>query len=351
MAPTTCSSGCTTSATGGTLIAWVGSVTNPIVVPVQDGLFTVELPFNFESSLYQNEERWLDFLVRREGGTFTPLTPRQRLAPAPFANLAMGALDIPAQWKGFEVLPGVGPVYAGTGNVGVGVTNPVHRLHVGGNAGAGLLGMRISNQSTQGHWDLVVGGTGNSFPGGFAIADESNARMVITEAGNVGIGTTAPQRKLDVNGWARVHVFEVTGGSDISEAFEVNADRPVEPGMVVCIDAQRPGKLRLSGAAYDRAVAGVVSGAGGINTGMTLRQKGSVADGAHAVALTGRVYAWVDADAGGPVRPGDMLTTSPTPGHAMRVGDHALATGAVIGKAMTPLESGRGLVLVLVNLQ
>jgi hypothetical protein len=35
----------------------------------------------------------------------------------------------------------------------------------------------------------------------------------------------------------------------------------------------------------------------------------------------------------------------------MRVTDHELAQGAVLGKAMTPLREGRGLVLVLVSLQ
>ena len=39
------------------------------------------------------------------------------------------------------------------------------------------------------------------------------------------------------------------------------------------------------------------------------------------------------------------------PGHVMRVSDHAQAQGAIIGKAMSTLESGRGLVLVLVALQ
>ena len=76
-----------------------------------------------------------------------------------------------------------------------------------------------------------------------------------------------------------------------------------------------------------------------------------MANGEVPVALTGRVYVQVDAIAGGPVRPGDLLTTSPTAGHAMKVGDHTRAMGAVIGKAMTSLDSGRGLVLVLVNLQ
>jgi hypothetical protein len=46
-----------------------------------------------------------------------------------------------------------------------------------------------------------------------------------------------------------------------------------------------------------------------------------------------------------------MLTTSDIPGHAMKATDRELAYGAVIGKAMTALDEGTGLVLVLVNLQ
>ena len=68
------------------------------------------------------------------------------------------------------------------------------------------------------------------------------------------------------------------------------------------------------------------------------------------VALSGRVY--VQADAGnGSIVPGDLLTTSEAPGHAMKVTDHAQAQGAVLGKAMTGLKEGSGLVLVLVTLQ
>ena len=79
-------------------------------------------------------------------------------------------------------------------------------------------------------------------------------------------------------------------------------------------------------------------------------REGSIADGEHTVALTGRVFCWVDAS-DGPVEPGDLLTTSSTPGHAMKVRDRARANGAILGKAMGRLERGRGLVLVLVGLQ
>jgi len=68
------------------------------------------------------------------------------------------------------------------------------------------------------------------------------------------------------------------------------------------------------------------------------------------VALSGR--AWVYADATrNPIMPGDLLTTSATPGYAMKVVNYQKAQGAIIGKAMTELKSGTGLVLVLVSLQ
>ena len=83
---------------------------------------------------------------------------------------------------------------------------------------------------------------------------------------------------------------------------------------------------------------------------MLMGQEGSEADGKSPVALTGRVYCQADAS-GGPIEPGDLLTTSDTPGHAMKVIDHTKAQGAILGKAMTSLKKGKGLVLVLVTLQ
>jgi len=120
--------------------------------------------------------------------------------------------------------------------------------------------------------------------------------------------------------------------------------------MVVSIDPANPGKLQLSAQAYDHRVAGIISGAGGVNSGMVMRHEGTLADGKQPVALSGRVYCWVDASQGA-IEPGDLLTTSGTPGHAMKVGDSAKAQGAIIGKAMTGLKEGKGLVLVLVTLQ
>jgi hypothetical protein len=75
-----------------------------------------------------------------------------------------------------------------------------------------------------------------------------------------------------------------------------------------------------------------------------------VAHGRDPVALSGRVYCWADASRA-PIAPGDLLTTSDVPGHAMKATDYDRAQGAIVGKAMTSLAEGRGLVLVLVRPQ
>ncbi len=160
---------------------------------------------------------------------------------------------------------------------------------------------------------------------------------------------------VHVVGNARVTtpILEITGGSDLSEQYEIRGIRTEllpSPGMVVSIDPENPGDLVVSNNTYDRRVAGIISGAGGIKPGMLMGQSGSVADGGYPVALTGRVYCWADAS-NSPIEPGDMLTTSDTPGHAMKVTDYTRAQGAVLGKAMSSLDEGRGLVLVLVTLQ
>jgi hypothetical protein len=123
----------------------------------------------------------------------------------------------------------------------------------------------------------------------------------------------------------------------------------MEPGSVVVIDEENPGKLKLSTQPRDTRVAGIISGAGGVKPGLRLQQDG-VMEGDHHVALSGRVYVKADANPA-PIRPGDLLTTSEKPGHAMKVTDHAASQGAILGKAMSRLDEGTGLVLVLVTLQ
>ena len=177
----------------------------------------------------------------------------------------------------------------------------------------------------------------------------------ITLRNNAGQATIVLDAEFNAGGDGRIttEVLQITGGSDLSEQFDIQAGKMgVAPkaGYVVGIDAAHPGELVVSSRAYDRTVAGVVSGAGDVQPGMLMGQQGTDADGQYPVALTGRVYVWVDASYGA-VEPGDLLTTSNTTGHAMKAADFSQAQGAILGKAMTSLESGRGLVLVLVSLQ
>jgi hypothetical protein len=123
----------------------------------------------------------------------------------------------------------------------------------------------------------------------------------------------------------------------------------LETGSVVVIDDEHPGRLKRSTQAYDKRVAGVISGANGIHPGISLKQEGALDSGEN-VALTGRVYVRADAS-GGPIKPGDLLTTSNTPGQAMKVSDFTQSQGAILGKAMSALPAGQGMVLVLVTLQ
>jgi hypothetical protein len=166
------------------------------------------------------------------------------------------------------------------------------------------------------------------------------------------INTAAGGYALWADGPMQCKSLKILGGADLAEPFDVAAPASgdeIRPGMVVVIDEQHPGDLRLADQPYDGKVAGVISGANGLEPGMVMKSEGH-ADGKHPVAMTGRVWVYVDADLAS-VRPGDLLTTSATPGHAMKATDHGRAFGAVIGKAMTELKDGKGLVLVLVNLQ
>ncbi len=233
--------------------------------------------------------------------------------------------------------------YSGTSSAKVAIKSENMHLRMMNTSSNGIAQwyMGVSDENwTVGRGKLVFSKTQNS----------GDALMVMTEQGRVGIGMTTPNRTLDVNGTTRTTTLEINGGADLAEPFEVNGESAIQAGMIVAIDPANAGELKVATSAYDKTVAGIVSGAGDIQPGMVMGQDGSIASGEHPVALTGRVYAKVDASYGA-IQPGDLLMTSDTPGHAMRVSDSSQAQGAIIGKAMTALEEGQGLVLVLVSLQ
>jgi hypothetical protein len=135
--------------------------------------------------------------------------------------------------------------------------------------------------------------------------------------------------------------------ADGAEEFDIAEAEPVDPGTVMVLDEE--GSVRQSDAAYDKRVAGIVSGAGDYQPALVLDRQPERAN-RQPIALFGKVFCKVDA-AFGAVQIGDLLTTSPTPGHAMKAEDPIKAFGAVIGKALRPLREGQGLIPVLVALQ
>ena len=229
--------------------------------------------------------------------------------------------------------------------------------------GAAVFGQNQNGYGVQGFTNNSAGVQGNGGTNGRGVEGYANAQAGVAGSSVTGRGVegsastitgfggyffnTAGGTALYADGIAKVKTMQILGGADVAERFAV--DGTPEPGTVLVIDGTTAGRLRTSGEAYTHKVAGVVSGANDLQAGVVLSADGEI-EGTAAVALTGRV--WVKCDAtGAPVAVGDLLTTSRTAGHAMRVKDHAKAQGAILGKAMTPRKDGSGMVLVLVSLQ
>jgi len=279
-------------------------------------------------------------------------------------NLYMNSGNDLAFWSGGDRV-----TFTDDGKVGIGTTIPEQKLHVMGIGCFDLGGGRVSISTPLG-WPGIIALSSNghrrdiSFnDNGLYIAVSSSASgpsadngITILENGNVGMGTTNtnPSQRLTVRGNILIEsastgnpVVELGEGLDYAEGFDVSDNREIGPGSVLVIDPNHPGKLALSNQAYDSKVAGIVAGANGLGSGVRL----GVGEFDYNVALAGRVYCNVDATYS-EVSPGDLLTTSPTPGYAMVVKDHTKAQGAILGKAMEKLAEGeKRQILVLVTLQ
>lgn len=147
----------------------------------------------------------------------------------------------------------------------------------------------------------------------------SPASTPIDSTGTIeaGLGLTAPSpsvaREIDV------------------PAVPLPVSEAVEPGDVLVSDAEGAGALRRGTIGSDPRVVGVAVG--------------TAEDGSALVATYGVVLCKVDAGYGR-IAPGDLLAVSPTPAHAMRA--IGAEPGTILGKALEPLESGGGLIRVLV---
>ncbi len=181
-------------------------------------------------------------------------------------------------------------------------------------------------------------------------------RTINMKNGNVGIGGSKdsnaldPKERLVVVGNIMVTGKVKTAGADCAEEFNLESGQTPTPGTVVVFNEE--GDLTECLEGYDRKVAGILSGAGSCSPGLLLGEPSDpeTASARAPLALVGRAYCKADATYA-PIKVGDLLTTSPTAGHAMKANDSTRAFGAVLGKAIQPLESGQGLILVLVTRQ
>jgi hypothetical protein len=236
----------------------------------------------------------------------------------------------------FGVAKGGGPGVFATSANGEGVHGETNATNV-----SAVAGFELNPNSNAA---AVYGEQRGSGAGLFGVAKGSGPGVFATSAsGPAGYF----QGDVTVTGTLQAQVDVVLTGADCAEDFNVGGPERIEPGSVMVLDEE--GLLVESGKAYDNRVAGVISGAGDYKPGIVLDKKQGAAYRLP-VALVGKVYCKVDAECA-PVAVGDLLTTSATPGHAMKAADPVRAFGSVIGKALRPLKAGRGLIPILVALQ
>ena len=221
------------------------------------------------------------------------------------------------------------------GRIGSGTSTPEKQLHLKGD---GYIKLEDTSAPNNSWTELNCTAAGN-----FVLKQHNKfgrSSFAIKPHGDMIFSSTNANVKFDFRGRVKTHTLEITGGADVVE--KINSDDNIQPGEVILIDPTDPNKAMRSTKSYQRTAIGVVSGAGGVKHGVELAQEGAL-DGNIAFAIAGRVYVKVT----GQVQPGDLLTSSDIPGKAMAAIDREKREGAVIGKALTPVND-EGMVLMLV---
>jgi hypothetical protein len=266
------------------------------------------------------------------------------------AGLFEGLLDVSGKVRAAEV-EAVGSVRAtdmiaqrnisALGNVNAGVEGIVNTKHVIAQGNISAVG-NVNAGKTVNAFDVVAQGNISALGNVNAGVNGTVSARHVSAQGNISALGNMNAKNL--------HVTEdiTLENADCAEEFdlEVTSTQPA-PGTVMVLGSE--GSVCVAHSAYDKRVAGVVAGGGEYRPGIILGRK-STNETRIPIALMGKVFCNVDATFA-PVAVGDLLTTSATPGHAMKASDSMRAFGAVIGKALRPLSEGQGLIPVLVALQ
>jgi len=159
-------------------------------------LFSVPLDFG---DYFRGDALWLEIEVAPyKSGTYTRLSPRQELTPAPYAMYATTAESVAGGISGsgtanrvpkFTATRTIGnsTIYDNGTNVGIGTTSPLERFSVNGVVESITGGFKFPDGTIQ----LTAGGGGTSLW-------QQNGNNVYYNSGNVGIATTTPDAKLAV---------------------------------------------------------------------------------------------------------------------------------------------------------
>jgi hypothetical protein len=191
-----------------------------------------------------------------------------------------------------------------------------------------------------------------TFNGGISVPMAGGGVIMIGPGGIVmngpgGMTRIEPNGNISTSG-----KINAAGGVDpiMLESFKVVPGYSYEQGDVMVIDPDGSG-YRPSYKEYDSGIVGVVSDPTIDVAGELLGVVMGAAGPSPAAGIPGErmeVYVKVDATYG-PIKPGDLLTTSSTPAHAMKASNPQI--GTILGKALEPLASGQGMIKVFVMLQ
>ena len=243
-------------------------------------------------------------------------------------------------------------VSGSSGNVGIGTASPGAKLDVAGQINADQYLTIGNNTATEGGELVLEASAGyhtyrvDMFTNWLRIYNGSTVHLAINgNTGAVTIGGTSTGG--NATGAGDLYVtsdIEYDGalygpGADLAEL--IYGSGPLEAGDVVVADETKGETVKRTSTPYNTAVVGVVSSDPGI---LLSKNKGDVP-----LALSGRVPIKVTAE-NGPIKPGDLLTTSNTPGHAMRCASRQECQGAIVAKSLGTLEAGTGKITALVML-